>query len=178
MSRAEPKPLIEWHAALPSTMDRARDLAAAGAQSGTVVVADFQSAGRGTRGRIWQAPPGACLMFTLIARPAISLADLDSLPLRVSESVACFLRQDLGVPCEVKPPNDIVIGDRKLCGVLCTSHIVGDRLEWVLCGVGLNTRMTRDQLPIDSATSLAIEGFEVPEHRDMIDRLLRRLAWL
>lgn len=170
------EPFIEWHAELPSTMKRARELAASGALSGTVVVADYQSAGRGTHGRIWQAPLGTCLMFTIIARPTISFGELETLPLRVSTSIAAFLHEDLGVACQVKPPNDIMVHDRKLCGVLCTSHIVGNRLKWVLCGVGLNTHMTTDQLPLVSATSLVLSGATVPNHRELLASLAPRLT--
>lgn len=168
-------PFTEWHAELPSTMDRARELAAEEAPHGTVVVADYQIAGRGTRERVWLAPICSCLMFTIIARPVIPLGELETLPLRVSQAIVGYLCDELGVACDVKPPNDIMVGDRKLCGVLCTSHIVGSRLEWVLCGVGLNTHMTADQLPLESATSLALTGARVPDHRELLSSLAPRI---
>lgn len=169
-------PRIERHAELPSTMDRARELAERGAPAGTVVVADFQSEGRGTRGRSWHAPPGSCLMFTLIARPRVRPAALTDLPARISESICGYLQQTLGLDCTVKPPNDIVVADRKLCGVLCTSKIVGERVEYVLCGIGLNTRMTRDQLPLQTATSLLVELGECPAQDELLDGLLKDMA--
>jgi BirA family biotin operon repressor/biotin-[acetyl-CoA-carboxylase] ligase len=169
---------IEWHVTLDSTMNRARELAEFGASAGTVVVADYQSTGRGTQGRVWQAPPGSCLMFTLVSRSMFSLAELELLPRRVSASIVAVLRDDLGLDCVVKEPNDILVRGRKLCGVLCTSHIVGDRIAWVLCGVGLNTRMTASQLPLPTATSLLVEGIEPPPHCELLDRLLGALAWL
>lgn len=167
---------IEWHAELPSTMERARELAGHGGPAGTTVVADFQSAGRGTRGRAWSAPPGTCLMFTVVARPAIAPEELAELPGRVSEAIAGYLRATLGLECSVKPPNDVVVGGRKLCGVLCTSKIVGDCVEYVLCGIGLNTHMTREQLPLETATSLHIELGDCPEHDVLLDGLLDGLT--
>ncbi|HEX5164465.1 MAG TPA: biotin--[acetyl-CoA-carboxylase] ligase [Thermomicrobiales bacterium] len=169
---------IEWHAELPSTMTRARDLAESDAPAGTVVVADYQSEGRGTHGRIWLAPPDGCLMFTLIARPAIPIETLSDVPLRVSESVADCLRAAYGVECEVKPPNDITIGGKKLAGVLCTSRLVGERLAWLLVGIGLNTRMSVMERPFETATSLAIEGVAVTSHNDLLLRILDSLGWL
>ncbi len=157
-------------------MDRARELAEQGAPAGTVVVADFQSKGRGTRGRAWLAPPGSCLMFTLIARPDVEPAALTDLPARVSETIRGYLRESLGLDCSVKPPNDIVVGGRKLCGVLCTSKIVGDRVEYVLCGIGLNTHMTDEQLPLDTATSLLVELGKCPPHEDLLDEVLGRIV--
>ena len=159
-------------------MTRARELAESGALAGTVVVADYQSEGRGTHGRTWHAPLGTCLMFTLIARPDIPVATLTDIPLRISESIAAFLRDDHGIDCVVKPPNDILVEGRKLCGVLCTSHLVGERLEWLLVGIGLNTRMTVADLPLEAATSLAIEMVVVTDHDDLLRRVLGRLGWL
>ncbi|HAX23783.1 MAG TPA: biotin--[acetyl-CoA-carboxylase] ligase [Chloroflexi bacterium] len=168
-------PRIERHAELASTMDRARELAETGAPAGTVVVADFQTAGRGTRDRIWLAPAGSCLMFTIISRPTIGPASLADLPARVSEAICGYLRATLGLACEVKPPNDIVVDGRKLCGVLCASKIVGERVEHVLIGIGLNTRMSRDQLPLETATSLLIETGGCPGHDELLDGLLSAL---
>jgi BirA family biotin operon repressor/biotin-[acetyl-CoA-carboxylase] ligase len=159
-------------------MTRARELAEAGAPAGTVVVADYQTDGRGTHGRTWLAPPGTCLMFTLIAQPDIPVDALTDIPLRVSESIAACLSEDLDLVCDVKPPNDIVVAGRKLCGVLCTSRLIGEQLDWILVGIGLNTLMMESELPLESATSLAIEGVTIPAHDDLLPRILSRLDWL
>ncbi len=159
-------------------MTRARELAESGAPAGTVVVAEYQTDGRGTHGRTWLAPPGSCLMLTLIARPDIPIAALTEIPLRVSGSIAACLRDDYGLDCRVKPPNDILVGGRKLCGVLGTSHLVGERLEWLLVGIGLNTRMTVADLPLESVTSMAIEGIAVADHDSLLLRVLEHLDWL
>jgi BirA family biotin operon repressor/biotin-[acetyl-CoA-carboxylase] ligase len=160
-------------------MDCATRLAEAGAPSGTVVVADFQRQGRGTHGRVWQAPPGTCLMFTCLFRPQLVPAELSSLPARVAEDVAAGLMDATGVQSTIKLPNDVVVGGRKLCGVLCTSRITGEQVDWLLCGIGVNTSMTEDQRPLESATSLFIEGVNpLPDHPALLKSLLDRLAWL
>lgn len=170
---------IEWHAELDSTMTRARELAVAGAPPGTVVVADYQSAGRGTQGRSWSAPPGSCLMFTLVANPRVRDAtELGTLPRLIANSLVGLLDERFGLRAEIKEPNDILIGGRKLCGILCLSHLVGDHASWVICGIGLNTTMTTAQLPIPEATSLALEGVTVPPHPELLELLLARLTWL
>lgn len=159
-------------------MTRARELAESGAPAGTVVVADYQTEGRGTHGRTWLAPPGTCLMFTLIARPEMPVDALPGISLRVSETIAACLRDEFGLVCDVKPPNDIMVDGKKLCGVLCTSHLVGDRVEWLLVGIGLNTRMTAADLPFETATSLAIEGIVVAADDVLLRRMLSSLGWL
>ena len=118
-------------------------------------------------------------MFTLIARPRVEPAALTDLPARISESICGYLQQALGLDCAVEPPNDIVASNkRKLCGVLCTSKIVGDRVEYVLCGIGLNTLMTRDLLPLETATSLLVELGDCPAHDVLLDGVLASLEWV
>lgn len=160
-------------------MERASELAALGAPSGTVIVADFQSQGRGTHGRVWTAPAGSCLMFTILVRPHIGLERLTELPLRVATSLGELLRDEFDLAPTVKLPNDILIDGKKICGVLCSSRVTGERLDWVLCGIGLNTWMDADQLPLDSATSLLLEGVAgLPAHPLLLEMILGRLEWL
>ena len=168
---------MEWHASLPSTMSRAEELAPH-APSGLVVVADYQSLGRGTRGRRWHAPPGSCLMFTIVSHVPFSIDELEALPRRVSDAIARTLAEDFGLACRVKEPNDVTVGGHKLCGVLCTSHLIGSDVAWILCGVGLNTTMTVAQLPRNDATSLLLEGVAAPRHDELLEQLLARLTWL
>ena len=170
---------VEWHASIDSTMTRATELAASGAPAGTVVVADFQRQGRGTHGREWLAPAGTCLMFTVIARPNIVPAKLEPLPALIAERLADALARETGLTVDVKQPNDIMVSGKKLCGILCSSRVIGERVEWVLCGVGLNTHMDLLQLPLASATSLRCERVDpVPEHADLLTPLLKALDWL
>lgn len=143
-----------------------------------VIVADHQTSGRGTRGRTWQAQPGTCLMFTVLARPRLPPHALIDLPLRVATAIAAALQHRLGLVCTIKPPNDVLVNDRKLCGVLCTSRVMGDEVRWVLVGVGLNTFMQPEQLPVETATSLALEGVAAPPHAELLEWLLAELAFL
>jgi BirA family biotin operon repressor/biotin-[acetyl-CoA-carboxylase] ligase len=159
-------------------MDRAAELAEGGADAGIVVVADYQRAGRGTHGRSWLAPPGACLMFTILLRPSVTPDALSVMPAHIGQSIADALNVMFGLDCTLKHPNDIVCGGRKLCGVLCTTRVVGEHVAWLLCGVGLNTFMTHDALPHAHATSLVLEGARVPPHAEMLAALLERLEWL
>lgn len=169
---------VEWHARLGSTMERAGELAELGAPSGMVVVADYQERGRGTHGRSWVAPPGTCLTFTVLARPCIAIHELEALPQRVGAAVARALWDNLQLDCTIKLPNDLLVNDRKLSGVLCSSRVVGDDVRWVLVGIGLNTAMRAEQLPVATATSLSIEGLAPPAHATLLEWLLAELAFL
>lgn len=167
---------INQHRSVSSTMSLAQAAAEAGEPEGHVVVADFQEQGRGTRGRVWIAPPGSCLMFSLLARPTCHPRSLADTPHEIAECLAHYLRERFALPAIVKPPNDVLVDERKICGVLCSSRVIGERVEYLLVGVGLNTWMTEDQLPIEAATSLIIEDCEIPSHRELLQDLLNQIG--
>jgi BirA family biotin operon repressor/biotin-[acetyl-CoA-carboxylase] ligase len=130
-------PLLHRFDTVTSTMDVLHQLAARGAEIGTVVVAEEQFAGRGSRGRSWHSPRGG-LWISLLLRPA---AGADVLSLRVGlavEAALRSLRRDLRLA--LKWPNDVMLHDRKLGGVLCEARWSGDAPAWVAVGVGINVR--------------------------------------
>ena len=139
------------HRLVDSTNDRARELALAGAASGTVVTADEQSAGRGRQGRVWSAPPGAALLCSAILRPLEARHAL--LPLAVPLAVCEAAEALAPVECEVKWPNDVWFRERKLAGVLIEARPP----DWAVIGVGINLAIADDEFPADlrwPATSL------------------------
>jgi len=140
-----------------STNTRARELAAAGAPHGTVVTAGEQTEGRGRQGRVWTAPPGKALLYSALVRPLERRHML--LPLAVPLAVAEVAEQLApGVECGVKWPNDVLVGRRKLAGVLIEAR---PQDGWAVVGVGLNLDIAEDEFPPelrDTAASLAIEG--------------------
>lgn len=144
--------------AVPTTGSTNADLAAAarrGAASGTVLVSDHQSAGRGRFARRWEAPPRASVAVSMLLRPdAVAPERWLWLPLITGIAVADALAA-LGVRPQVKWPNDVLAEGRKLCGIL--SERVGDA---AVIGVGINTALDADQLPVPTATSLRLEGCE------------------
>jgi BirA family transcriptional regulator, biotin operon repressor / biotin---[acetyl-CoA-carboxylase] ligase len=136
-----------------STNTRARELAAAGAPHGTVVTAAEQTSGRGRQGRTWTAPAGKALLYSAIVRPLDQRHAL--LPLAVPIAV-CEAAEELapGTSCQVKWPNDVWVGERKLAGVLIEAR---PQDGWGVIGVGLNLSISRDEFPAelqDAAASL------------------------
>jgi BirA family biotin operon repressor/biotin-[acetyl-CoA-carboxylase] ligase len=159
-------------------MERARELAESRAGANVAVVADYQTAGRGTKGREWIAPPNTCLMFTTSSLTRITPDLLPLLPGMVANVVAETVQRICGVISSVKPPNDVVTRNGKLAGVLCGSRLYRDRVEWVNCGIGLNTFMKREQLPTAFSTSLALEAPFVPDHLFLLQNLLDNLEFI
>ena len=127
---------VRWLAATGSTNDDVLALARAGAPEGIVVVADHQTAGRGRKGRTWQAPPGASLLMTVLLRPPAAVADLATMVCAVSLAEA--VEDVTGIAPRLKWPNDLVVGDRKLCGILAEADWQRDGAVAVVVGIGLN----------------------------------------
>lgn len=139
------------HRVTDSTNDRARELALEGAESGTVVTATEQTAGRGRTGRRWSAPPDTALLCSAILRPLEAHHAL--LPLAVPLAVCEAAESLASVECQVKWPNDVWLRERKLAGVLIEARPP----EWAVIGVGLNLSIADEDFPRDlrwPATSL------------------------
>lgn len=121
-----------------STNDELLKLAEAGAPEGTLVVSEIQSKGRGRLGRTWLSEPGQGLLFSFLARPTLPPEVAATLSLVAGLAVALTLRE-LGCPAGVKWPNDILIDDRKVCGILCEAQTSARGIEGIIIGIGINT---------------------------------------
>ena len=120
-----------------STMDLLHQLAADGAEAGTVVVAGEQTSGRGSRGRDWWSPPGG-LWLSALYRPR-ALAGVELFGLRVGLAVAEAIEAvGPSLRLAVKWPNDLILDDRKVGGILCEARWQGEAPAWVVAGVGVN----------------------------------------
>ena len=130
-------PRVALFARVPSTLDVAHDLGALGAPSGTLVVADEQTAGRGRGGRAWVSAPGAGLWLTLLERD-LDAAAATCLALRLGLSAAAVLDRHATGPVALKWPNDLYVGFGKLGGILVEARWGDGRIDWVAIGLGLN----------------------------------------
>jgi BirA family transcriptional regulator, biotin operon repressor / biotin---[acetyl-CoA-carboxylase] ligase len=150
-------PAVHLFRSIGSTNDAARELGAAGAAAGTVVLAEEQTAGRGRAGRGWSSVEGLGLWFSIAIRPAGEPA-MSTLPIRAGLAIATALDAwtDHSSP-QLKWPNDIILDGRKLGGILCEGSWNGGHLECVVVGVGLNLLHGADDFPPElrrTATSL------------------------
>lgn len=152
---------VVHHETTGSTNDDARalELAPPGTPGDVgLVVADTQSRGRGRNGNTWFSPRGSISMTLTTA--GIGAADLSVLPLAVGDAVARTLR-DLGAEARVKWPNDILIGDRKVCGILCESSLIGGAAR-VFIGIGINVEADSVNPDVAArATSLGACGVSI-----------------
>ncbi|TMG47812.1 MAG: biotin--[acetyl-CoA-carboxylase] ligase [Chloroflexi bacterium] len=164
---------IEYHVTLPSTQDRARELEASGSRR-LVVVAEEQTAGRGTHGRSWRAPARTSLLASWLFRPAPAEPALFALLAGVAVARAL---DGLGVTgARLKWPNDVEVARKKVAGALAHATSDGEGGSLVL-GIGVNVRQRRDDFPPDlreSATSLALAGHTV-DRLMLLVRITREL---
>jgi BirA family transcriptional regulator, biotin operon repressor / biotin---[acetyl-CoA-carboxylase] ligase len=146
-----------------STNDRARALAAAGAPHGTLVTAGAQSAGRGRQGRSWSAPPGRALLMSLVLRGVHPL-----LPLAAAVGVA----EAIGDDARIKWPNDVLIADRKVAGILAEGR---PQEGWAVLGVGVNVAVRVEDLPAELHATAATLGREPADVEPFLQALLGTL---
>jgi len=151
--------VLHWYEELGSTSDRAKELADEGADHGTVVVAEAQTAGRGRRGRIWASPPRRNLYFSVVLRPELPPARAAELTLVASIALCDALRQ-AGVQAGIKWPNDLLASGRKIAGILTELAAEPDRVQWVVVGAGVNVNARAEDFPEElraGATSVLLE---------------------
>ena len=143
-------------------------LARDGAPDGLVIAAGTQTGGRGRQGRSWHSEPGAALMFSLLVRPrSVDQASMGWLPLLAGVATAGAVRSVTGVRACLKWPNDVLIEDRKLAGILTEQSGLA-----VVVGIGLNVLGRPDSLPVPTATSLELHGAGETDREELLAELL------
>jgi BirA family transcriptional regulator, biotin operon repressor / biotin---[acetyl-CoA-carboxylase] ligase len=158
---------------LASCLDVVHDLGLRGAPHGSAVIAEEQTAGRGRDGRTWRSPAGGVWLGMLL-RPGH--VELGALSVRAGLVVADTVDELLGAPAaRLKWPNDVLLADRKLAGVLCETRWQGELPEWLALGVGVNVC---NELPPEFAErAVALHEFLPGLRRvDVLDRLVPALA--
>ncbi len=161
-----------------STLDIMHELAVEGAPSGALVLADEQIRGRGRQSRRWYSPKGCGVWLSTLKRPSTPVEG-GVLALRTGMAVVRALA-DLDVVAKIKWPNDVIVHDRKLAGVLCEARWRGPEIAWVALGIGINVHGPLPEEIADRAISLdeVLPGVErltvldalVPWLRDISDR--------
>jgi len=164
-----------------STNDELRRLAAAGAEEGTVVLADEQTAGRGRQGRSWHSTAGAGLYLSVLLRPSDPAPAVTRWTIAAALAAAEACRATSGVDVAIEWPNDLMAGGRKVGGILAESRTTGSRVDELILGVGINVHHAAADFPPElrtSATSLSIAGDRRPDRGRLAAALLERIGAL
>ena len=159
---------------LSSSLDAIHDLGAQGAPAGTVVVVEEQTAGRGRDGRTWRSPPGGVWLGMLL-RPAAPVTGGGALSLRVGLVLADVVDSFVGpTRARLKWPNDVLVDERKIAGILCEARWQGDTPQWLGVGIGINVA---NAIPAELADRAIALQQHVPDvtRLDVLDRLVPAL---
>jgi BirA family transcriptional regulator, biotin operon repressor / biotin---[acetyl-CoA-carboxylase] ligase len=140
--------------------------ARSGAGEGLVLVAEAQTSGRGRMGRRWISPPRRALTFSVLLRPAVPPGLLGWAPLLAGVAVASALQRAAGVGARLKWPNDVLVDDAKIAGILAERR--GDA---VVIGTGINVLQQRGELPVPTATSLLVAQGAAPAGPGAVEAL-------
>src|SRR4051794_19781376 len=164
--------------ATDSTNSRAAELAHDPAQAGTVVTTDLQTRGRGQHGRVWESPPGVNVLLSALLFPPPALRRPVVLTAFAAVVVAETILQVTGKQARIKWPNDVLLGGKKVCGILIEGGVAADRDPHFVVGIGLNVNPSADdfaRLGLADATSLSMavgQRLDVPEITQLLIRNL------
>ncbi len=146
-----------------------------GAPAGTVLVAEHQTAGRGRLDRSFHTPARAALTFSVLLRPTAPPRTYGWLPLLMGVAVVHAVQRTASVEAGLKWPNDVLADGGKLAGILSEAAF-GPAGTAVVIGTGLNVSQTREELPVDTATSLALAGAACTDRDTLLREVLRAFA--
>lgn len=165
---------IDYEDEIVSTNDRAKALARNGAKEGLLVIADKQSGGKGRLGRSWESPAGTGIWMSLVLRPKISPQYASQLTLVAGLCLCETIEKVTGLKAQIKWPNDVVVGGKKVCGILTEMSAEIDGINYIVVGIGINVNMTEFPENLTYASSLAIEGQKEYCRRSLIKDFLER----
>ena len=144
-----------------------------GGAEGLVVVAEHQTAGRGRLDRTWETPDRAALTFSVLLRPTVVVAEWPWLPLLTGLAVSHAVN-DAGVAAALKWPNDVLLDDLKVAGILL-ERVETQTGAAAVVGIGLNVSTTAEELPVPTATSLAVATGRTFDRTELLISILGRL---
>ncbi len=169
---------LHYFSQIGSTNSHARELAERGAAEGEIVIAEAQTEGRGRLRRRWESPPFANLYLSIILRPRLPARHAPQITLTaavaLADTAAFFLRR----PPAIKWPNDILVDGKKLAGILTEAACAGERIDYVVLGIGVNVNYRRDAMPEElrrRATSLADSMGKAISRESVLVRLIHDL---
>ncbi len=161
-----------------STNEDAMRAGEQGAPHGALFLADGQRAGRGRLGRTWYSPRGQNLYMSLLLRPASDIRNVASITIVAGLAVAQAVQRFLPTgAARIKWPNDVLVGSKKLAGILVEASTTQARVDHVVVGIGINVRQTEFDPEIATiATSMAREAPVAPSRLDVLAAVVERLG--
>ena len=159
-----------------STNEQAKKLAWEGAPHGTLITADTQTSGKGRRGRSWESEEQNGIYMSFILKPKILPQNASMLTLVTASSVSLAIQKQLkkeGIISYIKWPNDIVMNQKKICGILTEMELKQGEIAHIIVGIGINVNQKKFPKEIDIASSIFLETGQILEKEELIQEILR-----
>lgn len=137
---------------------------------GTIITTDYQTAGRGTKTNTWESARFQNILMGVLLKPEILVSDIAKLVKVVSVSIQQTLEK-FGIESKIKWPNDIMVGDKKIGGILIESSVTKNEVDYVVVGIGLNVNQVYFRHLTDIATSIKKEKKEVEREHVQVSLL-------
>lgn len=164
-----------------STQQVLKKLAVQDAPEGIIAITEHQTRGRGRQGRDWASPPGRNLYFSILLRPKLAPGEVQLLNLAAGLAVRAALSEEYGVRAELKWPNDVLAGEKKICGILSETAGEPDRVYYAVTGIGVNTNLPREDMSaeiVGTATSVLLETGKLTPRPLLLSQIFTRLSAL
>jgi BirA family biotin operon repressor/biotin-[acetyl-CoA-carboxylase] ligase len=171
---------ILFYETVDSTNTVGEALAEKGKADGTLIIADSQGKGRGRLGRSWLSPHGLNIYMSLVLRPEIEPKDTTLITIMASVGCTVALRRVTGLNVSIKWPNDLIVSDKKIGGILTEVRVENKKVKYAVTGIGINVNMDSDTLPDeikDIATSIKIESGIFYSRTEILTEILNQIDY-
>ncbi len=144
--------------------------------SGTLVMADYQTNGKGTHGRKWYTDQANNIAFSFLIRMDKNIRELDGLTIKVAEVIVEIFKEKYGINLDIKEPNDLILNGKKLGGILTETKVIAERVKALVIGIGINIRQEEfaDEI-IDIATSIKKETGKEIDTKEFITEFCNKI---
>jgi len=170
---------LHYYEEIGSTNEEAFRLGIQGVPEGTALIAESQSAGKGRMQRVWHSPAGANIYTSILLRPVFEPARAPQISIAAGVAAAEMIDHYCPGKTQLKWPNDVLIGGKKVCGILAQMKMSGNAIDFVVVGVGINVNLNHEQFPRDiqeMATSLFMEAGREISRLELIIHLYENMA--
>ena len=170
----ETKKKINYYKEIKSTHLHAKEIQNKG---DVVLIAEEQTAGIGTKGRKWHTGENKNIAMTIIKHPKCKISELEGLTIKIAEDIKEVIKEMYGYELQIKIPNDLMLNNKKICGILTEVHTQGDKIEYLLISIGFNVNETEFGEFNDIATSLKKEYQKEFNREEIIINIINKIAY-
>ena len=170
----ETKQKINYYKEIESTHLHAKEIQNKG---DAVLIAEVQTAGIGTKGRKWHTGENKNIAMTIIKHPKCKISELEGLTIKIAEDIKEVIKEMYGYELQIKIPNDLMLNNKKICGILTEVHTQGEKIEYLLISIGFNVNETEFGEFNDIATSLKKEYQKEFNREKIIINIINKIAY-